>query len=82
MTNEEIVREIQQNINVKDNMGELYQQNLPLIKKLVRPYSKYMEEEDLLQEAFFGLEKAVYSYNEEKEVPFMSYAFFILRQFV
>lgn len=50
MTNEEIVREIQQNISVRDNLGTLYQQNLPLIRKLVSPYSKHMEEDDLLQE--------------------------------
>ena len=43
--------------SVTDNMQFLYQENLPLIKKIIQPYYKYEETEDLLQEAYFGYMK-------------------------
>ena len=46
MTNEELVQMIQEGVNVQENMGILYQQNEGIIRKVVKPLSKYAETED------------------------------------
>lgn len=55
MTNEQIVTEIRNGYSVTDNMQLLYESNLPLIKRFLKPYTAYEPIEDLLQEAYFGL---------------------------
>ncbi|MBR1374156.1 sigma-70 family RNA polymerase sigma factor [bacterium] len=65
-SNEDIVKEIKQNINTKSNMELLYTQNFPLLKKWCLPYSKIEPISDLLQEAYFGLVQAVERYDENK----------------
>lgn len=74
MTNEQIVQEIQNGFSVTVNMELLYANNLPLIKKFIKPYVNYDAEEDLLQEAYFGLVDAVQHYKAEEGVLFMTYA--------
>lgn len=74
MTNEELVKLIQQKIDIKENMGRLYEQNKNFIYKLVKPYSKIVEIEDLMQEAYFGLYEAVKRFDIESEYKFLSYA--------
>ena len=71
--NETVVARIQNDYSVTD-MRLLYERNLPLIKKLLKPYVAYEPIEDLLQEAFFGLWTAVRRYESSKEVQFMTYA--------
>lgn len=71
--NETLVARIQNDYSVTD-MRLLYERNLPLIKKLLKPYVAYEPIEDLLQEAFFGLWTAVRRYESSKEVQFMTYA--------
>lgn len=63
MTNEELVEKIQAGEDVQTNMGLLYQQNQPLIYKFALPYSEMMDINDLMQEAYFGLVKAVEKYD-------------------
>ena len=82
MTNEQLVAEIRNGYSVTDNMQFLYQENLPLIKKIIQPYYKYEETEDLLQEAYFGLYEAVKHYETSENVLFMTYATFWIRQAV
>ncbi len=82
MTNEELVAEIQQGINVKDNMQQLYMQNKPLISKFVKTYSEYVEYDDLMQEAYFGLQKAVEHYEPKESVMFITYAKFWIKAVV
>ena len=55
MTNEQIVSQVKKGISVTENMQLLYEKNLSLIKKFIHPYIHYESEEDLLQEAYFGL---------------------------
>lgn len=74
MTNEELVALIQAGDHVQDNMGQLYQQNREFIAKIALPYSKSVELEDLLQEAYFGLEKAVQRYDPTTGFKFLTYA--------
>lgn len=74
MTNEELVALIQAGDHVQDNMGQLYQQNREFIVKIALPYSKSVELEDLVQEAYFGLEKAVQRYDPTTGFKFLTYA--------
>ena len=43
-------------------MQLLYESNLPLIKKFLKPFAAYEPMEDLLQEAYFGLWEEVQHY--------------------
>ena len=61
-------------------MQLLYESNLPLIKRFLKPYTVYEPMEDLLQEAYFGLIKAVQHYETSKNVRFMTYAEYWIRQ--
>lgn len=80
MSNEEIVKLIQQGQDVKTNYERLYTQNLPMIRKYIKKYSYYEEMPDLEQQAFFGLVNAVERYNENEGVLFLTYAKFWIIQ--
>lgn len=82
MTNEELVRQIKSGINVTANMEYLYTRNKTLISKMVEPFADKEEKEDLMQEAYFGLIKAVERYEDDKNVKFMTYAKWWIRQAV
>lgn len=45
-------------------------------KIMIRPFTLYENEEDLLQEAYFGLWEAVQRYETSENVLFMTYAGF------
>nr|WP_296470237.1 sigma-70 family RNA polymerase sigma factor [uncultured Acetatifactor sp.] len=72
--NETLVGRIRGGYSVSENMQLLYEKNLPLIKKLIKPYTVYECEADLLQESYFGLWEAVQHYESAREVLFMTYA--------
>lgn len=82
MSNEELVLQIQKGYAVSEKLQLLYDNNLPLIRKIVKPYTQYEREEDLLQEAFFGLYNAVAKYEGSENVLFMSYAGYWIKQAV
>ena len=73
-SNESLVSEIQSGLSVTENLQTLYQQNLPLIKKFIRPYTVFEDEADLLQESYFGLSRAVQHYDNSKDASFMTFA--------
>ena len=80
MSNEELVERIRNGYHVTENMQVLYENNLPLIKKFIKPYVYYEPEEDLLQEAYFGLWEAVRHYESSENVLFMTYARYWIKQ--
>lgn len=80
MSNEELVKEIQQGINSTDNLRQLYQRNYGYILKIARRYAFFDDMDDLLQEAYFGLYEAVKRYEDTAGVLFMTYAAFWIRQ--
>lgn len=80
MSNEEIVKMIQQGYNPADNMEQLYKQNYGYILKIARKYAFNEEFEDLMQEAYFGIYEAVQRYEDTAGVLFMTYALFWIRQ--
>lgn len=82
ITNEEIVCEIRAGRSTKENLWSLYDTNLPLIRKIIRPYIAYECEADLLQEAYFGLWEAARHYESSKNVRFMTYAEYWIKQSV
>lgn len=63
MTNEEIVNEIQEGKNVRENLEKLYIQNGGLITAICNKYSFLAEFDDLKQECYFALVKAVEHYH-------------------
>lgn len=74
MTNEMLVERIRGGFSVSENMQSLYEGNLPLIKKFIKPYTAYECEADLLQESYFGLWEAVQHYETSANVRFITYA--------
>lgn len=80
MTNEQLVEQIKNGYHVTECMQRLYKDNLPLLKKFIKPYTYFESEEDLLQEAYFGLWNAVQHYESSKNVLFMTYAQYWIRQ--
>lgn len=82
MTNEALVERIRNGYSVTDNMQLLYENNLPLIKRYIKPYTVYEPMEDCLQEAFFGLWEAVRRYEVSENVLIMTYASYWIKQSV
>ncbi|WOO35999.1 sigma-70 family RNA polymerase sigma factor [Anaerocolumna sp. AGMB13020] len=84
MSNEELIKLIKLGIDKKNNMEQLYIQNQGMIYAVVKRYryacqsdhnnTSIIEVEDLMHEAYFGLLKAVESYDTGQGVLFMSYA--------
>lgn len=73
MTNEQLVIRIKAGIDVAENMLTLWESNQGIIRGIVYQY-KDGEKEDLMQEAYIGLDKAVDAYEPGRGVKFMSYA--------
>ena len=80
MTNEQLVTRIKAGENEAENMLVLWQQNKGFIYKMAMKYQGYAEIEDLNQEGYIGLCEAVQHYDATKEVPFISYAAFWIKQ--
>lgn len=85
MTNEELVEKIKLGISINENLTILYKQNYEYIKKLVYPYSKcfgqstkkattVFEIDDLMNESYFSICKAVNKYNPDLKIKFMTFA--------
>ena len=76
MTNELLVKEIQEGRDQeRKKLYELWDRNSGLIYKAVKRYSGFMEIDDLMQESFFALIKAINRYNPEKGDSFATYLF-------
>ena len=67
MTNEELVKAIRQGENRLENIAALHEQNKGLIHQVALPLVRPgVELEDLLQEAFFALLRAVDGYDDQQ----------------
>lgn len=73
MANEELVLAIRAGQNVNDNMTLLYNQNLPMIHRIVKKYSGVEEIEDLIQESYFALARAVELWDPKREAQFLTF---------
>ena len=77
-TNEYIIKEIQQGVNVKENSMLLFAKNVPLILKIISKFSSKESIEDLLQVAYIGLLDAMPGY-DETQGKFTTYFPFYVR---
>ena len=89
MENEALVQLIQNRDHERDNMAALYQQNHGLIFGICRKYCPTWREpggglspdmEDLLQQAYIGLDRAVKSYDPSAGASFSTWAVPIIKQ--
>ncbi len=80
MTNEELAIRIKAGIDVADNMLLLWQQNQGFIGQIANRYKYLAEEDDLLQEGYLGLCKAVDGYDPDQGVKFLTYAKYWIQQ--
>lgn len=74
MTDEELVKLIQDNQNPKENLLALWEQNRRFAWALAVKYRGYADIDDLMQQAYLGMHKAAYSFYIESGVKFLSYA--------
>lgn len=79
MDNEEIVSAIHRNENRSENLERLYLQNKSFIYASARRYSAFADIEDLMQEAYFGLENAVNTFDSSRGVKFSTHLYYHLR---
>ncbi len=82
MTNEQLVIRIRAGIDVTENMLQLWQQNQGFIAAIAKRFQGYEDMEDLLQQGYIGLCKAVDGYNPDEGVPFINYAGFWIRSVI
>jgi RNA polymerase primary sigma factor len=80
MTNEEIVQELKQGHDTKNNMLVLWVQNERLIGAIAKKYCGYENIEDLKQQGYLGLYKAVENYDSTAGVLFSTYAAIWIKQ--
>lgn len=79
MTNEELIKLIRDGQDAKENIITLWEQNQGFIRFIVSKYRAYEDIDDLMQQAYIGLHIAVYNYDSEYEVKFLSYAGFMIK---
>lgn len=80
MSNEQLVIQIKAGIDVADNMLQLWEQNRRFIFKMTNRYRGQAEEDDLVQEGYLGLSRAVDGYDPDQGVDFLPYAAHWIRQ--
>lgn len=73
LTNEEIIKDIQDGIRVQENMYLLYSQNITLLKLWSKKYNAIIGEEDVLQECYIALHKAVQAFDLSMGYKFITY---------
>lgn len=73
MSDEELVKLIQQGIDVKSNMELLYMQKKGFIRYCTKKYQGIADMEDLMQEGYIGLADAVGTYDNTKYESFTTY---------
>lgn len=78
MTNEELIQSYR--CGNKESLQLLLEQNKALIYKVAKRFftgrDNAIDQEDLIQEGYIGLIKAVEKYNEETEAVFITYAYY------
>lgn len=82
MTNEELIQAYRW--GNKESLQLLLEQNKALIHKVAKRFftgrDNAIDQEDLIQEGYIGLIKAVEKYNEETEAVFITYAYYWIYQ--
>lgn len=79
LSNEQLVALIQGGVDVQDNLCRLWQQNKAFVTTIAKHFYGCAEFDDLLQEGYLGLCKAVDAYDPDKG-SFVHYAAYWIRQ--
>lgn len=80
-TNEQLVQKIKAGEDVTGNMTRLWQQNKNFVYLIARKYAKTETDiDDLMQEGYLGMYRAIGPYDLSAGVAFLSYAAFWIRQ--
>ena len=79
-TNEELVRLICSGVDANANLEQLWKQMKGLAYKISKKYRS--ETDDLMQEGFLGMVRAVEMYDEAEGIPFANYAVGWIRAFM
>lgn len=79
MENEEIVSAIQREENRRENLERLYLQNKRFIYRTARKYAAFADIDDLMQEAYFGLENAANTFESSRGIKFTTHLFYHLK---
>lgn len=82
MTNEELVKKIQEGENVRENLEALYLQNIGMINRIVARYAGIEDPEDLRQEAFLAVHRAALLWSADAGGSFITYAVYWIRQYL
>lgn len=82
MSNEEIVKKIKDNIDVNDNLAILWGNNKRFIYQIASKYAGMAEHDDLMQEGYMGLCNAVYKYDIDSGVKFLTYAEYWIKNYM
>lgn len=72
MSNEELVKQIQQ--GQEELLETFWEQNKALVYHVVKKYQGVAELEDLMQEGYIGLHKAVFLFDTAANILFVTYA--------
>lgn len=80
VTNEQLVARIQAGLDVPGNMLRLWEQNRGYIALVAKNYQAFEDIEDLKQEGYIGLCRAVDEYKPQEGIAFMTYAGYWIRQ--
>ena len=80
VTNEELALMVQSGNDKQKYLEQLYCQNYGMISKICRKYKEVEDLEDLLQESFFGLQKAAELWKPDGGAAFIGYAVFWIKQ--
>ena len=79
--NEQLVQKIKAGEDVTGNMVKLWQQNRNFVYLIARKYAKTETDiDDLMQEGYLGMYRAIGPYDLSAGVAFLSYASFWIRQ--
>ena len=70
MSNEELVKEIQSGQNREDNLIRLWESNQGLIRLVIKKFAAAGEWEDLQQEGYLALHRAVFAYDPARGASF------------
>ena len=80
LTNENLVKEIKQGINEKENLEKLYLNNTGFIYRIASKYKGYEDIDDLMQIGFIGMYEAIEPFDETKGFKFLTYARWHIQQ--
>lgn len=74
MTNEELVKNVQEGRDREISLSKLYQKNRGMLYRTAQKYGGYLAIDDLMQEGFIGMMRAAESYNPYRGASFLTYA--------